>query len=62
MPAVLVSLALVSIKVLYILLVVGTGLVLWAAVAAFLRVRRHMRASSDHGLRELQGEQKKEQR
>jgi hypothetical protein len=48
----------VSIKVLYILLVVGTGLVLWAAIAAFLRVRRHMRASSDHGLREIQSKQK----
>jgi len=48
----------VSIKVLYILLVVGTGLVLWAAVAIYLRVRRHMRASSDHGLREIQGKRK----
>jgi hypothetical protein len=48
----------VSIKALYILLVVGIVLVLWAAVAAFLRVRRHMRASADHGLREIQGEQK----
>jgi len=48
----------VSIKVLYILLVVGTGLVLSAAVAIYLRVRRHMRASSDHGLREVQREQK----
>jgi hypothetical protein len=40
----------VSIKVLYILLLIGTGLVLWAAVAIYLRVRRHLRASSDHGL------------
>jgi len=48
----------VSIKVLYILLVVGTGLLLWAATAAFLRVRRHLQASSDHGLREVRGEQK----
>jgi hypothetical protein len=48
----------VSIKVLYVLLVIGTGLVLWAAVAILLRVRRHLRASSDHGLREAQPEQK----
>jgi hypothetical protein len=48
----------VSIKVLYVLLVIGTGLVLWAAVAILLRVRRHLRASSDHGLREAQQEQK----
>jgi len=48
----------VSIKALYILLVVGVGLVLGAAIAIFLRVRRHMRVSADHGLREIQGEQK----
>jgi len=48
----------VSIKVLYIFLVIGTGLVVWAAVAILLRVRRHLRASSDHGLREVQQEQK----
>ncbi len=50
-----------SIKVLYILLVTGTGLVLWAAVAIYWRVRRHMRASADHALREareVQQEQK----
>ena len=45
-----------SIKVLYILLVIGTGLVLWAAVAILLRVRRHLGASADHGLREARGE------
>jgi len=48
----------VSIKVLYIFLVIGTGLVVWAAVAILLRVRRHLRASSDHGLREAQQERK----
>jgi len=48
----------VSIKALYILLVVGVGLVLWAAIAIFLRVRRHLQASSDHGLREVKGEHK----
>jgi len=47
----------VSIKALYILLVVGVGLVLWAAIAIFLRVRRHMQVSSDHALREVQGKQ-----
>ncbi|HYN14422.1 MAG TPA: DUF1418 family protein [Terriglobales bacterium] len=47
-----------SIKVLYVLLVIGVGLVLGAAVAIYWRVRRHMRASSDHGLREIQQEQK----
>jgi hypothetical protein len=52
----------VSIKVLYILLVIGTGLVLWAAVAIYLRVRRHMRASSDHALREALGEIQREQK
>ena len=51
-----------SIKVLYILLVIGTGLVLWAAVAILLRVRRHLRASSDHGLREVRGEAQQEQK
>jgi hypothetical protein len=39
----------VSIKVLYILLGIGAALVLWAAVAIYLRVRRHLQASSDHG-------------
>jgi hypothetical protein len=52
----LISLRVVSIKVLYILLVIGTGLVLWAAVAIYLRVRRHLRAASDHALRETTGE------
>jgi len=52
----------VSIKVLYILLVIGTGLVLWAALAIYWRVRRHMRASSDHGLREARGEIQREQK
>jgi hypothetical protein len=47
----------VSIRLLYILLVIGIGLVLWAAVAIYLRVRRHLRASSDH-LRDLQQEQR----
>jgi hypothetical protein len=47
----------VSIKVLYVLLVIGVGLVLGAAVAIYWRVRRHMRVSSDHGLREIQQEQ-----
>ncbi|MGC2322410.1 MAG: hypothetical protein WA463_07255 [Terriglobales bacterium] len=36
-----------SIRALYILLVVGVLLVLLAAIAIYLRVRRHMRASSD---------------
>lgn len=40
------------IKVLYILLVIGTALVLCAAIAIYLRVRRHLRASSDHAFRE----------
>jgi len=48
----------VSIKVLYILLVIGTGLVLGAVIAILWRVRRHLRASSDHGLHEIQPEQK----
>jgi hypothetical protein len=48
----------VSIKVLYILLVIGTGFVLWAAAAIYLRVRRHLGASSHRGLREVQQEQK----
>ena len=51
-----------SIKVLYILLVVGIGLVLWAAAAIYLRVRRHLRASSDHALREALGEIQREQK
>ena len=51
-----------SIKVLYILLVIGTGLVLWAAVAIFLRVRRHLNVSSDHGLREARGETHQERK
>jgi hypothetical protein len=46
----------VSIKVLYILLVLGTALILGAAAAAYWRVRRHIRGSSDHALREALGE------
>jgi len=41
---------------LYILLVVGTGLLLLGAIGIYLRVRRHLRISSDHGRRELQQE------
>jgi hypothetical protein len=52
----------VSIKVLYILLVIGTGLVLWAAIAIYLRFRRHMRAAADHGLRETLGEIQRRQK
>jgi hypothetical protein len=52
----------VSVKVLYILLVIGTGLVLWAAVAMYLRVRRHLRASSDHVLREALREIQRQQK
>jgi hypothetical protein len=37
-------------KVLYVLLGIGAALLLWAAVAIYLRVRRHLQASSDHGL------------
>ena len=50
-----------SIRVLYILLVIGTGLVVWAAVAIYLRVRRHLRASSE-SLREARGEIPQEQK
>jgi len=42
---------------LYILLVVCTGLLVWAAVAIYLRVRRHLRPSKDHGLSEIRQEQ-----
>jgi hypothetical protein len=52
----------VSIKVLYILLVIGTALIVWAAVAIFLRVRRHLRAASDHRLHETMGEIQQEQK
>jgi hypothetical protein len=52
----------VAVRVLYILLVIGTGLVLWAAVAMYLRVRRHLRASSDHALREALGEIQRQQK
>ena len=38
----------VSIRTLYILLMVGVLLVLVAAIAIYLRVRRHLRASSDN--------------
>jgi hypothetical protein len=55
-------LRIVSVKVLYILLVIGTGLVLWAAVAMYLRVRRHLRASSDHVLREALREIQRQQK
>jgi hypothetical protein len=48
----LVSCSVVSIKVLYILLVLGTALIVGAAAAVFWRVRRHIRASSEHAVRE----------